>query len=81
MQRLTGQVAAFFLFGSNDLTQMTLGFSRNDLGKLLFDYFKQGVNEQDPFRSIDRIGVSMRVQMALQKWPQRAARLCGRRVW
>jgi pyruvate,orthophosphate dikinase len=62
-----GKVAEFFSFGTNDLTQMTLGFSRDDAGKFLPDYLKQGVYEQDPFRSIDQTGVGMLVQMAVQK--------------
>ena len=59
--------AEFFSFGTNDLTQMTLGFSRDDAGKFLPDYLKQGVYEHDPFRSIDQIGVGALVQMAVQK--------------
>ena len=59
--------AEFFSFGTNDLTQMTLGFSRDDAGKFLPDYLKHGVYEHDPFRSIDQIGVGALVQMAVQK--------------
>ncbi len=59
--------AEFFSFGTNDLTQMTLGFSRDDAGKFLPDYLKQGVYEHDPFRSVDQIGVGALVQMAVQK--------------
>ena len=62
-----GKVAEFFSFGTNDLTQMTLGFSRDDAAKFLPDYLKNGVYEQDPFRSIDQTGVGMLVQMAVQK--------------
>jgi pyruvate,orthophosphate dikinase len=62
-----GAQAEFFSFGTNDLTQMTLGFSRDDAGKFLPDYIKQGVYEHDPFRSIDQIGVGALVQMAVQK--------------
>jgi pyruvate,orthophosphate dikinase len=62
-----GKVAEFFSFGTNDLTQMTLGFSRDDAARFLPDYLKQGVYEQDPFRSIDQTGVGMLVQMAVQK--------------
>ena len=62
-----GKQAEFFSFGTNDLTQMTLGFSRDDAGKFLPDYLKQGMYEHDPFRSIDQKGVGMLVQMAVQK--------------
>jgi hypothetical protein len=70
-----GKQAEFFSFGTNDLTQMTLGFSRDDAGKFLPDYLKQGMYEHDPFRSIDQKGVGLLVQMAVQKG--RSA--CGRR--
>ena len=59
--------AEFFSFGTNDLTQMTLGFSRDDAGKFLPDYLKMGIYEHDPFRSIDQKGVGLLVQMAVQK--------------
>ncbi|MDD2925813.1 pyruvate, phosphate dikinase [Rhodoferax sp.] len=62
-----GEQAEFFSFGTNDLTQMTLGFSRDDAGKFLPDYLKQGIYEHDPFRSIDQKGVGLLVQMAVQK--------------
>ena len=52
-----GQQAEFFSFGTNDLTQMTMGFSRDDAGKFLPDYLKKGMYEHDPFRSIDQKGV------------------------
>jgi len=62
-----GKVAEFFSFGINDLTQMTLGFSRDDSAKFLPEYLKYGVYEHDPFRSIDQTGVGLLVQMAVQK--------------
>ncbi|MCB8748550.1 pyruvate, phosphate dikinase [Rhodoferax sp. U2-2l] len=62
-----GAQAEFFSFGTNDLTQMTLGFSRDDAGTFLPDYIKHGVYEHDPFRSIDQVGVGALVQMAVQK--------------
>lgn len=62
-----GKQAEFFSFGTNDLTQMTLGFSRDDAGKFLPDYLKKGLYERDPFRSIDQKGVGLLVQMAVQK--------------
>ncbi|MDO8376948.1 MAG: pyruvate, phosphate dikinase, partial [Aquabacterium sp.] len=49
--------AEFFSFGTNDLTQMTMGFSRDDAGTFLPDYLAQGIYEHDPFRSIDQKGV------------------------
>jgi pyruvate,orthophosphate dikinase len=62
-----GKVAEFFSFGTNDLTQMTLGFSRDDAGSFLPTYVKLGIYEQDPFRSIDRKGVGQLVEMAVSK--------------
>jgi pyruvate,orthophosphate dikinase len=62
-----GKQAEFFSFGTNDLTQMTMGFSRDDAGKFLPEYLKQGMYEHDPFRSIDQKGVGLLVQMAVQK--------------
>ena len=59
--------AEFFSFGTNDLTQMTLGFSRDDAGRFLPGYLQQGIYERDPFRSIDVNGVGQLVQMAVQK--------------
>ncbi|HAD11873.1 MAG TPA: pyruvate, phosphate dikinase, partial [Saprospirales bacterium] len=62
-----GAQAEFFSFGTNDLTQMTLGFSRDDAGKFLPDYLKKGMYERDPFQSIDQKGVGLLVEMAVQK--------------
>jgi pyruvate,orthophosphate dikinase len=62
-----GRQAEFFSFGTNDLTQMTLGFSRDDAGKFLPDYLKRGIYERDPFRSIDQKGVGVLVEMAVKK--------------
>ncbi len=59
--------AEFFSFGTNDLTQMTLGFSRDDIGKFLPRYLKDGMYEQDPFQSIDQKGVGLLVKMAVEK--------------
>ncbi len=73
--------AEFFSFGTNDLTQMTLGFSRDDAGKFLPDYLKRGIYEHDPFRSIDQKGVGLLVEMAVQKGrsvrPGIEAGVCG----
>jgi len=59
--------AEFFSFGTNDLTQMTLGFSRDDAGKFLPHYVKKGMYERDPFQSIDQKGVGLLVKMAVEK--------------
>ena len=65
-----GKQAEFFSFGTNDLTQMTMGFSRDDAGKFLPEYLKKGIYEHDPFRSIDQKGVGLLVEMAVQKGRQ-----------
>ena len=62
-----GRQAEFFSFGTNDLTQMTMGFSRDDAGKFLPDYLKRGIYEHDPFRTIDQKGVGLLVEMAVAK--------------
>ena len=56
--------AEFFSFGTNDLTQMTYGFSRDDAGKFLKDYYSKKIFEQDPFARIDEDGVGKLVAMA-----------------
>jgi pyruvate,orthophosphate dikinase len=65
-----GQQAEFFSFGTNDLTQMTMGFSRDDAGKFLPEYLKKGMYEHDPFRSIDQKGVGLLVDLAVKKGKQ-----------
>ena len=62
-----GKQAEFFSFGTNDLTQMTLGFSRDDIGKFLPSYLSSGMYETDPFQSIDQKGVGLLVKMAAEK--------------
>lgn len=62
--------ADFFSFGTNDLTQMTFGFSRDDAGKFLVDYYKSKIYESDPFAKLDQNGVGQLVQMAAQKGRQ-----------
>ena len=57
--------AEFFSFGTNDLTQMGCGFSRDDAGKFLGDYVKLGIYEEDPFQSLDIKGVGRLVQTAV----------------
>ncbi len=59
--------AEFFSFGTNDLTQMTYGFSRDDAGKFLNDYYAKGIFESDPFAKIDETGVGALVRMAAEK--------------
>jgi pyruvate,orthophosphate dikinase len=56
--------ADFFSFGTNDLTQMTLGFSRDDYGKFIGHYVENGIYESDPFQHIDRNGVGKLVKTA-----------------
>ncbi len=56
--------AAFFSFGTNDLTQMTFGFSRDDAGKFLNDYYSKKIYESDPFAKLDQTGVGQLVKMA-----------------
>ncbi len=59
--------AEFFSFGTNDLTQMTFGFSRDDAGKFLDSYYKSKIYESDPFARLDTNGVGQLVQMAAEK--------------
>jgi pyruvate,orthophosphate dikinase len=61
------EVADFFSFGTNDLTQMTFGFSRDDINNFLPDYLKRELLERDPFQSLDQSGVGQLVQMAIEK--------------
>ena len=56
--------ADFFSFGTNDLTQMTFGFSRDDAGKFLTDYYDKKIYENDPFAKLDQKGVGKLVKMA-----------------
>ncbi len=59
--------AEFFSFGTNDLTQMTFGFSRDDAGKFLGSYYENKIYEQDPFARLDQTGVGQLVKMAAEK--------------
>lgn len=59
--------AEFFSFGTNDLTQITFGFSRDDAGKFIKEYVDKGVFEKDPFISIDKNGVGQLMKMAIEK--------------
>lgn len=58
--------AEFFSFGTNDLTQMTFGFSRDDAGKFLDDYYEAKIYEFDPFARLDQNGVGKLVKMAAE---------------
>ncbi|HOK82512.1 MAG TPA: pyruvate, phosphate dikinase [Clostridia bacterium] len=62
-----GAEADFFSFGTNDLTQMTFGFSRDDAGKFLGDYYDKKIYEFDPFKKLDQTGVGELVKIAVQK--------------
>jgi len=56
----------FFSFGTNDLTQMTFGFSRDDAGKFLFDYYSKGLLDDDPFETIDQKGVGKLMETSVK---------------
>ena len=64
------QEAEFFSFGTNDLTQLTFGFSRDDAGKFLGAYYDKKIYEQDPFARIDQKGVGELVKIAVEKGKQ-----------
>ncbi len=73
--------AEFFSFGTNDLTQMTFGFSRDDSGKFLNEYYKKKIYESDPFARLDQNGVGQLVKMAAEKGrktrPEIKLGICG----
>ena len=73
--------ADFFSFGTNDLTQMTFGFSRDDSGKFLKDYLDKGILKVDPFKTLDKDGVGELVRMAKEKGrsvkPELKLGICG----
>ena len=73
--------AEFFCFGTNDLTQMTFGFSRDDAGKFLEAYYNTKIFENDPFAKLDQTGVGMLMEMAVEKGrkvrPDLHAGICG----
>ncbi|MEI7595991.1 MAG: pyruvate, phosphate dikinase [Bacteroidota bacterium] len=64
---LIAESAEFFSFGTNDLTQMTFGYSRDDAGKFLPVYLKKGILKSDPFQVLDREGVGQLVKMGIDK--------------
>jgi len=78
---LIAQRAEFFSFGTNDLTQMTFGYSRDDAGKFLPIYLEKGILEEDPFKVLDQEGVGQLVEMGTQKGRQTNPKLkvgiCG----
>jgi pyruvate,orthophosphate dikinase len=71
----------FFSFGTNDLTQMTFGYSRDDAGKFLPAYLEQGILAKDPFQSIDQEGVGQLVQLGVERGrstnPKLKCGVCG----
>ncbi|MBN1196992.1 MAG: pyruvate, phosphate dikinase [Candidatus Aminicenantes bacterium] len=73
--------AEFFSFGTNDLTQMTFGYSRDDAGVFLPDYVEKGILPQDPFQVLDREGVGQLVRMGIEKGrsrrPDLKVGICG----
>ncbi len=75
------EVAQFFSFGTNDLTQMTFGYSRDDAGKFLPEYIKKGILKTDPFAVLDQEGVGQLVEMGVKKGrstnPDLKVGICG----
>ena len=73
--------AEFFCFGTNDLTQMTFGFSRDDAGKFLGAYYDSKIYENDPFAKLDQVGVGKLMKMAVELGrktrPELACGICG----
>ena len=73
--------AEFFSFGTNDLTQMTFGFSRDDYGKFVSHYLEKGILPTDPFQKLDRVGVGQLVKMGTEKGrstrPDLKVGICG----
>jgi len=61
------EFAEFFSFGTNDLTQMSFGFSRDDIGGFLPDYIRKGILPGDPFQSIDQVGLGELIKMGIQR--------------
>ena len=75
------EVAEFFSFGTNDLTQMTFGYSRDDAGKFLPVYLEKGILKNDPFQVLDQEGVGQLVKMGVDKGrsvkPKLKIGICG----
>jgi len=79
------ETAEFFSFGTNDLTQMTLGFSRDDAGSFIKEYVNKNIFEKDPFQTLDTEGVGQLVQIAIEKGrktrPDIKLGICGEHGW
>jgi len=60
-------VAEFFSFGTNDMTQMGFGFSRDDIGGFLPEYLKKGILPEDPFQSIDQTGIGELIKIGIER--------------
>jgi pyruvate,orthophosphate dikinase len=75
------EYAEFFSFGTNDLTQMTFGYSRDDAGVFLPDYVKKGILEKDPFQVLDQEGVGQLVELGIKRGrsvrPKLKVGICG----
>ncbi len=75
------QTAQFFSFGTNDLTQMGFGFSRDDIGGFLGAYLEQGILEADPFQTIDQEGIGQLIEMSVERGrktnPNLKVGICG----
>jgi len=75
------QAAEFFSFGTNDLTQMTFGFSRDDIGAFMPDYLKKGIVKDDPFQTLDQAGVGELIRLGIERGrstrPKLKVGICG----
>jgi pyruvate,orthophosphate dikinase len=75
------ETAQFFSFGTNDLTQMTFGYSRDDIGNFLPDYLKEKILPSDPFQHIDQTGVGQLIKLGVQRGretrPDLKCGICG----
>jgi pyruvate,orthophosphate dikinase len=75
------KTAEFFSFGTNDLTQMTFGFSRDDIGGFLHEYLDKKMLSADPFQTIDQDGVGQLIKMSVEKGrstrPDLKVGICG----
>ena len=75
------EAAEFFSYGTNDLTQMTYGYSRDDAGTFLPEYIEKGILPADPFQTLDKVGVGQLVSMGIQKGratrPNLKVGICG----
>ena len=75
------EAAEFFSFGTNDLTQMSFGFSRDDVAGFLPDYLEQGVLDNDPFQTVDQDGVGQLIEVGIERGrktrPDLKVGICG----